>query len=152
MNRLIRNNEQRLNEFAVSPELLAKVEQQKAALEAKAREKDAKIRAKQAEFRAKQDERRAKDEERRLKKEKAAKEKAEQKAAKKRETAERRAAERQARKENIPVRDISKEITNQDVREISAQYTIMKDMIATGKVKERAPLQGTILYELIIQL
>ena len=58
MNRLVRKS-QRADEFALTPEILAKVAQQKAAKDSMAKQKEAKMRAKEDEFRAKQVQRRA---------------------------------------------------------------------------------------------
>ena len=101
MNRLVRSNQKRATEFVLTPEVLARIAQQKAAKEAKAAEKEAKIRAEQEAFRNKQVQRRAKEDERRRK----ATEAADKKAAKQREK------ERVGLLRREPLRDISKEIT-----------------------------------------
>ena len=130
MNRLVRQN-QRADEFALTPEILAKVAQQKAAKESMAKEKEAKMRAKEDEFRAKQVQRRAKEDEKRRKSTEAAN----KKLAKENEKERRESLRREV------FRDISKEVTNQDIREMSAQYDLVREMSDCG-VKKSKPLQG----------
>ena len=120
-NRLVRNN-QRADEFALTPEILAKVAQQKAAKESAAKQKEAKMRAKEDEFRAKQVQRRAQEAEKRRKSTEAE----EKKVAKQREK------ERLESLRKEKVRDIGKEITNQDIREMSVQYKIVREMFDSG--------------------
>ena len=105
MNRLVRQN-QRVDEFALTPEILAKVAQQKAAKDSMAKETEAKMRVKEDEFRAKQVQRRAKEGEKRRKSTEAANKKLAKENQKER-----------LRREVF--RDISKEVTNQDIREMS---------------------------------
>ena len=132
MNRLVRQN-QRADEFALTPEILAKVAQQKAAKESMSKEKEAKIRAKEDEFRAKQVQRRAKEDEKRRKSTEAENERLAKENEKKRRES--------LRKEKF--RDISNEITNQDIREMTAQYDLMSEMSDCG-VKKSKPLQGSV--------
>ena len=130
MNRLVRKN-QRADEFALTPEILARVARQKAAKDLMAKEKEAKMRAKEDEFRAKQVQRRAKEDEKRRKSTEAEN----KKLAKENEKERRESLRREV------FRDISKEVTNQDIREMSAQYDLMREMSDCG-VKKSKPLQG----------
>ena len=89
------------------------------------------MRAKEDEFRAKQVQRRAKEDEKRRKSTEAENKKLAKENEKKRRES--------LRKEKF--RDISNEITNQDIREMTAQYDLMSEMSHCG-VKKSKPLQG----------
>ena len=125
MNRLVRSNQKRATEFLLTPDLLARVAQQKAAKEAKAAEKEAKIRAQEEAFRIKQVQRRAKDDERRRKETEDAD----------RKTAKRTEKERLEALRKEKVRDISKELTNNDIREMAAQVILTKESGQSNPVK-----------------
>ena len=141
MNRLVRSNQKRATEFLLTPDLLARVAQQKAAKEAKAAEKEAKIRAQEEAFRNKQVQRKAKEDERRRK----STETADKKAAKQREK------ERLDSLRKEPVRNISKELTNNDIREMAAQVIVTKET-AVGGMKKSKPVQGNDLNYVYIKL